>query len=170
MKKNRRIAWLSLGVACMFSCFLCYGEQFRGMSSVTSDFLYTEGSWVTVDPVVAADSVKDEEEVFMSTEQPPVYPGGMEAMMKYLNDSIVYPAKAKRKGISDIVMLRLLIDRTGKIAGIDVENSVDKALIKEAIRVVSKMPNWKPAKRDGKSVAVYFSLPVRFALDSKRSD
>ena len=170
MKKNRRIAWLSLGVACMFSCFLCYGEQFRGMSSVTSDFLYTEGSWVTVDPVVAADSVKDEEEVFMSTEQPPVYPGGVEAMMKYLEDNIVYPAKAKRKGISDIVMLRLLIDRTGKIAGIDVENSVDKALIKEAIRVVSKMPNWKPAKRDGKNVAVYFGLPVRFTLDSKRSD
>lgn len=170
MKKNRRIAWLSLGVACMFSCFLCYGEQFRGMSSVTSDFLYTEGSWVTVDPVVAADSVKDEEEVFMSTEQPPVYPGGVEAMMKYLEDNIVYPAKAKRKGISDIVMLRLLIDRTGKIAGIDVENSVDKALIKEAVRVVSKMPNWQPAKQNGKNVAVYFSLPVRFALDSKRSD
>ena len=91
-------------------------------------------------------------------------------MMKYLEDNIVYPAKAKRKGISDIVMLRLLIDRTGKIAGIDVENSVDKALIKEAIRVVSKMPNWKPAKRDGKNVAVYFGLPVRFTLDSKRSD
>lgn len=170
MKKNRRIAWLSLGVACMFSCFLCYGEHFRGKSRFASDLLATEESWVTVDPVVAADSVKDEEEVFMSTEQPPVYPGGVEAMMKYLEDNIVYPAKAKRKGISDIVMLRLLIDRTGKIAGIDVENSVDKALIKEAIRVVSKMPNWKPAKRDGKSVAVYFSLPVRFALDSKRSD
>lgn len=170
MKKNRRIAWLSLGVACMFSSFSCYGEQFRGKSRFASDLLATEESWVTVDPVVAADSVKDEEEVFMSTEQPPVYPGGMEAMMKYLNDSIVYPAKAKRKGISDIVMLRLLIDRTGKIAGIDVENSVDKALIKEAIRVVSKMPNWKPAKRDGKNVAVYFGLPVRFTLDSKRSD
>lgn len=170
MKKNRQIAWLSLGVVCMFSCFSCYGEQFRGKSRFASDLLGTEESWVTVDPEVAADSVKDEEEVFMSTEQPPVYPGGMEAMMKYLNDSIVYPAKAKRKGISDIVMLRLLIDRTGKIAGIDVENSVDKALIKEAVRVVSKMPNWKPAKQDGKNVAVYFSLPVRFALDSKRSD
>lgn len=170
MKKNRRIAWLSLGVACMFSCFLCYGEQFRGKSRFASDLLATEESWVTVDPVVAADSVKDEEEVFMSTEQPPVYPGGMEAMMKYLNDSIVYPAKAKEKGISGTVVLQLTIARTGKITGIDVENSVDKALIKEAIRVVSKMPNWKPAKRDGKNVAVYFGLPVRFALDSKRSD
>ena len=170
MKKNRQIAWLSLGVACMFSCFSCYGEQFRGKSRFASDLLGTEESWVTVDPVVAADSVKDEEEVFMSTEQPPVYPGGVEAMMKYLEDNIVYPAKAKRKGISDIVMLRLLIDRTGKIAGIDVENSVDKALIKEAVRVVSKMPNWQPAKQNGKNVAVYFSLPVRFALDSKRSD
>ena len=154
----------------MFSCFSCYGEQFRGKSRFASDLLATEESWVIVDPVVAADSVKDEEEVFMSTEQPPVYPGGMEAMMKYLNDSIVYPAKAKEKGISGTVVLQLTIARTGKITGIRVVNSVDSTLNEEAVRVVSKMPNWQPAKQDGKNVAVYFNLPVRFALDSKRSD
>lgn len=170
MKKNRRIAWLSLGVACVFSCFSCYGEHFRGKSRFASDLLATEESWVTVDPVVAADSVKDEEEVFMSTEQPPVYPGGMEAMMKYLNDSIVYPAKAKEEGISGTVVLQLTIARTGKITGIRVVYSVDSTLDAEAVRVVSKMPNWQPAKQNGKNVAVYFSLPVRFALDSKRSD
>ena len=120
MKKNRRIAWLSLGVACMFSCFSCYGEQFRGKSRFASDLLGTEESWVTVDPEVAVDRLKDGEEVFMSTEQPPVYPGGMEAMMKYLNDSIVYPAKAKEKGISGTVVLQLTIARTGKITGIRV--------------------------------------------------
>ena len=123
MKKNRRIAWLSLGVACMFSCFSCYGEQFRGKSRFASDLLGTEESWVTVDPEVAVDRLKDGEEVFITEDEPPVFPGGVEAMMKYLEDNIVYPAKAKRKGISDIVMLRLLIHRTGKIAGIDVENS-----------------------------------------------
>ena len=154
----------------MFSCFSCYGEHFRGKSRFASDLLATEESWVTVDPVVAADSVKDEEEVFMSTEQPPVYPGGMEAMMKYLNDSIVYPAKAKEKGISGTVVLQLTIARTGKITGIRVVNSVDSTLNEEAVRVVSKMPNWQPAKQDGKNVAVYFNLPVRFVLDSKRSD
>ena len=94
----------------------------------------------------------------------------MEAMMKYLNDSIVYPAKAKEKGISGTVVLQLIIARTGKITGIRVAYSVDSTLDAEAVRVVSKMPNWQPAKQNGKNVAVYFSLPVRFALDSKRSD
>ena len=154
----------------MFSCFSCYGEQFRGKSRFASDLLGTEESWVTVDPEVAVDRLKDGEEVFMSTEQPPVYPGGMEAMMKYLNDSIVYPAKAKEKGISGTVVLQLTIARTGKITGIRVVYSVDSTLDAEAVRVVSKMPNWQPAKQNGKNVAVYFSLPVRFALDSKRSD
>lgn len=58
MKKNRRIAWLSLGVACMFSCFSCYGEQFRGKSRFASDLLATEESWVTADPEVAVDRLK----------------------------------------------------------------------------------------------------------------
>lgn len=170
MKKNRRIAWLSLGVACMFSCFLCYGEQFRGKSRFASDLLGTEESWVTVDPEVAVDRLKDGEEVFITADEPPVFPGGVEAMMKYLNDSIVYPAKAKEKGISGTVVLQLTIARTGKITGIRVAYSVDSTLDAEAVRVVSKMPNWQPAKQNGKNVAVYFSLPVRFALDSKRSD
>lgn len=170
MKKNRRIVWFSLGAACLFSCFPCYGEHFRGMSKVTSDFLWTEESWVTVDPVVATDSVKDEEEVLITAEQPPVYPGGAEAMMKYLNDSIVYPTKAKEKGISGTVMLQLTIARTGKITGIRVVNSVDSTLNEEAVRVVSKMPDWQPAKQNGKNVAVYFYVPVRFVLDPKQSD
>ena len=170
MKKNRQIAWLSLGVVCMFSCFSCYGEQFRGKSRFASDLLGTGESWVTVDPEVAVDRLKGGEEVFITADEPPVFPGGVEAMMKYLNDSIVYPAKAKEKGISGTVVLQLTIARTGKITGIRVAYSVDSTLDAEAIRVVSKMPNWKPAKRDGKNVAVYFSLPVRFALDSKRSD
>ena len=169
MKKNRRIVWFSLGAACLFSCFPCYGEQIRGESRAALDLLHMkELRWTT--EVVAADSVKDAEEVLITAEQPPVYPGGVEAMMKYLNDSIVYPAKAKEKGISGTVVLQLTIARTGKITGIRVVNSVDSTLNEEAVRVVSKMPDWQPAKQNGKNVAVYYYVPVRFVLDSKRSD
>ncbi|GEM_PF-3811886 len=169
MKKNRRIVWFSLGAACLFSCFPCYGEQFREESRADMDLLHMEElRWTT--EIVAADSVKDGEEVLITAEQPPVYPGGAEAMMKYLNDSIVYPTKAKEKGISGTVMLQLTIARTGKITGIRVVNSVDSTLNEEAVRVVSKMPDWQPAKQNGKNVAVYFYVPVRFVLDPKQSD
>ncbi len=169
MKKNRRIVWLSFEAALVFSCFSCYGEQFRGEGRADMDLLHMEElRWTT--EVVTADSVKDGEEVFITAEQPPVYPGGAEAMMKYLNDSIVYPAKAKEKGISGTVVLQLTIARTGKITGIRVVNSVDSTLNEEAVRVVSKMPDWQPAKQNGKNVAVYFYVPVRFVLDPKQSD
>ena len=35
-------------------------------------------------------------------------------------------------------------------------------LDKEALRVINKMPLWKPGLQNGKPVSVYFNLPVTF--------
>ena len=110
---------------------------------------------------------EEEEEVFMSAEQPPMFPGGMEALMKYLNDNIIYPVIALENGVSGTVVLQFVVSKTGKIADIKVLNSVDRALDEEAVRVVSKMPDWQPAKQNGNNVAVYFNLPVRFVIGQK---
>ena len=110
---------------------------------------------------------EEEEEVFMSAEQPPMFPGGMEALMKYLNDNIQYPMIALENGVSGTVVLQFVVSKTGKITDIKVLNSVDRALDEEAVRVVSKMPDWQPAKQNGNNVAVYFNLPVRFVIGQK---
>ena len=79
---------------------------------------------------------EEEEEVFMSAEQPPMFPGGMEALMKYLNDNIQYPMIALENGVSGTVVLQFVVSKTGKITDIKVLNSVDRALDEEAVRVV----------------------------------
>lgn len=109
----------------------------------------------------------EEEEIFMSAEQPPMFPGGMEALMKYLNDNIIYPVIALENGVSGTVVLKFVVTKTGKIDDIQVVNSVDRALDEEAVRVVSQMPDWQPAKQNGNNVAVYFNLPVRFVIGQK---
>ena len=110
---------------------------------------------------------EEEEEIFMSAEQPPMFPGGMEALMKYLNDNIIYPVIALENGVSGTVVLKFVVSKTGKIDDIQVVNSVDRALEEEAVRVVSQMPDWQPAKQNGNNVAVYFNLPVRFVIGQK---
>ena len=110
---------------------------------------------------------EEEEEIFMSAEQPPMFPGGMEALMKYLNDNIIYPVIALENGVSGTVVLKFVVSKTGKIDDIQVVNSVDRALDEEAVRVVSQMPGWQPAKQNGNNVAVYFNLPVRFVIGQK---
>ena len=118
---------------------------------------------------IALDTPQEEveEEIFMSAEQPPMFPGGMEALMKYLNDNIIYPVIALENGVSGTVVLKFVVTKTGKIDDIQVVNSVDRALDEEAVRVVSQMPDWQPAKQNGNNVAVYFNLPVRFVIGQK---
>lgn len=118
---------------------------------------------------IALDTPQEEveEEIFMSAEQPPMFPGGMDALMKYLNDNIQYPMIALENGVSGTVVLQFVVSKTGKITDIKVLNSVDRALDEEAVRVVSKMPDWQPAKQNGNNVAVYFNLPVRFVIGQK---
>ncbi|MGL5684086.1 MAG: energy transducer TonB [Marinifilaceae bacterium] len=66
-------------------------------------------------------------------------------------------------------MVSFIIDETGKVCNPKVERSVDPILDKEALRVISMMPNWKPGKQRGKPVKVSQIMPIRFALERKRT-
>lgn len=111
-----------------------------------------------------------EEEPFIVVQQMPQYPGGQDAMMKFLAQNVKYPADAQQRGIQGMVILSFIITKTGEINTIKVVRSVDPALDKEAVRVVSLMPNWIPGKQNGENENVKFTLPVRFALDKPSPD
>ncbi|HXS36696.1 MAG TPA: energy transducer TonB [Flavipsychrobacter sp.] len=82
----------------------------------------------------------------------------------YLSKSIVYPADAKKKHIEGIVKVKFLIDTTGKVSEPVVTKYLYPSLDSEAVRIISKMPPFKPAMQNGKPVNVYFELPVNFKL------
>lgn len=94
----------------------------------------------------------------------PQYPGGEEALMKYLSTSIIYPKDARRSMISGMVFISFSIDRLGDVHDIHVLRSVHPLLDEEAMRVVSAMPRWQPGTQDGEAVKVRYNLPVRFNL------
>jgi len=103
--------------------------------------------------------------IFDDTEMtPPEFPGGQQALMRWLSNNINYPIVAHRAGIQGRVVIQFAVDRDGSIADIDIVQSVDPNLDRESVRMILAMPKWIPGKIDGQAVRVMFTLPISFRL------
>jgi protein TonB len=105
-----------------------------------------------------------EAEIFTVVESMPEFPGGMGELMKYLAENIKYPPLAKESGIQGRVFINFVVEPNGSISNVKVLRGIGGGCDEEAVRVVSKMPNWKPGKQRGKAVRVSYNLPVKFTL------
>ena len=94
----------------------------------------------------------------------PEYPGGIEALYKYLSENIQYPEAAKAEGVSGRVFVRFVVETDGTITGTEVLRGIGGGCDEEALRVVSAMPKWTPAMKDGKAVRVQYTVPFTFTL------
>lgn len=94
----------------------------------------------------------------------PEFPGGMSNLRKYISENVEYPAISQENGIAGQVKVSYIINEDGSISDVEVIESVDPYLDKEAIRVISLMPKWNPGIRDGKFVKMKTSTYVKFNL------
>ena len=106
----------------------------------------------------------DENGIHQVCEEMPEFPGGMRECMNWLSKNVNYPATAQEKGIQGRVIIQFVVERDGSITEPKVVRGVDPDLDKEALRVVSAMPNWKPGKHKGEAVRVKYTLPVMYRL------
>ena len=107
----------------------------------------------------------DNDEVFMSVEKMPVFPGGEAALMTYIRNTIDYPPEAVYRNIQGKVIVQFVVDKTGQVGDVRVVRSVDKDLDLEAVRVVKTLPKFTPGTQFGKPVNVWYTLPVNFKLN-----
>ncbi|MGX8712125.1 MAG: energy transducer TonB [bacterium] len=105
-----------------------------------------------------------ETQIFTVVENDPEFPGGMEALYKYLAQNIKYPQLARDNNITGKVYVTFVVERDGSIANPRVLRDIGGGCGAEAIRVVKSMPKWTPGKQRGKAVRVQFNLPVNFSL------
>lgn len=94
----------------------------------------------------------------------PEFPGGKKEMRNYLSANIVYPKKARKKGIEGKVIIEFVVNKKGEIINEAVFKGINSLLDNEALRVVKEMPRWKAGKQDGKKINVKMLLPVNFIL------
>lgn len=104
------------------------------------------------------------EEIFVVVEKMPEFPGGQEAMMQFLADSIRYPRESMEKGVQGRVICNFVVMKDGSVSDVQVVRGVDSLIDAEAVRVLKLMPDWKPGTQRGKKVNVRYTLPVVFRL------
>lgn len=118
------------------------------------------------DSVIQKDSSRtsDTTEALTFVEVMPVFPGGQDAMLKFIATHTIYPSDAIKKNIQGKVYVRFIVKSDGSVRNISVIRGVHTSLDAEAVRVVQSMPNWIPARQNGKPVNVQFTLPINFSL------
>ncbi|HOG24587.1 MAG TPA: energy transducer TonB [Bacteroidales bacterium] len=112
------------------------------------------------------EEVVEEEEIPVAiVEEKPTFLGGDEnTFTKWVFDRIVYPEVAKENGVQGRVVLSFIVDADGYVKNVTVLRGVDPSIDKEAVRVVSSSPRWKPGRQRDKNVRVRYNFPLNFQL------
>lgn len=134
------------------------------------DFLMRDSK---LKPETGADSVVDmsddsvvdmSEIIYEAVEQQAQFPGGQDALIKWLCYNLSYPKASAENGVQGRVIVQFVVEKDGSISNPTVLRGVDEDLDKEALRIVRRMPKWQPGKKNGVAVRSRYTMPVTFKL------
>lgn len=94
----------------------------------------------------------------------PSFPGGDAKLREWIKKNMKYPSYAKNNGIEGQVLVVFIVEKDGSISNAEVSWGVDPSLDQEALRIVNKMPKWKPGTQNGVAMRVKYRLPITFTL------
>ena len=118
---------------------------------------------------------------------PAQFPGGTEALPKFLHKNLQYLAIAGNYRVEGRVKMNIIVDEDGTIKDISATNCeivrfnstkfaqetnakqkelkelFAKQFAKEAFRVIRKMPKWIPGSINGKNVRTKYCIPISFS-------
>ena len=110
-------------------------------------------------------NVEDENDAVSGCAHMPSFPGGDQALMKFINNNMKYPPEALKNGIEGKVIIQFVVTNSGKIGKVKVARSVNKELDQEAVRLIKMLPDFSPGRNAmGEPVNVWYTLPVIFKL------
>ena len=116
----------------------------------------------------AINTVKKNEVVSQASDA--VFPGGNSEFSRYIQDRMVYPIRCKLAKINGKVMARFIVNVDGTVSNVEIleHNYLCPEFSKEAIRVISQSPRWKPAMVDGKPVKCFQTIPLKFVVEEEK--
>ena len=113
---------------------------------------------------VQEEEEEKEDEIFQVVEQDPEFPGGIEALYKFIQSNLKYPQLAKENNIEGRVFVQFVVEKDGSVSNVKAARDIGGGCGNEAVRVVKSMPKWAPGKQRGKAVRAAYTLPVVFKL------
>ena len=133
---------------------------------MTVPVFYSEYYEDDVKQALLQDSLSQANDTLTDAYKMPEFPGGQEALRKYLQKNTEIPGLYDGNGIQGRVIIQFVVGKDGSIVSARVVRSIDKNLDKKALRIIQSMPKWIPGElEDGTKVYVKFTVPVMFRLN-----
>jgi periplasmic protein TonB len=112
-------------------------------------------------------AMRDADGIYSRADVMPMYPGGEDALQKFVEDNIEYPDQAIENGAEGDVRVVFTVDEKGRVTNIKAtgDNNVEYGMKEEAVAVMNKMPAWTPGKVNGKSVKTRMTLPIVYRIE-----
>ena len=129
---------------------------------------YSDENIIEADSTKTANTEENEEEYieYYYQEIMPEFPGGMAKLMPFIQKNMQYPKIAIKKGIEGRVICQFTVTKDGSIENVFVVRGLHKSLDKEAVRIIKKMPKWKPGEDfNGQVRDCKYTIPVTFKLN-----
>lgn len=141
-------------------------SKFESKGTDTSADLQAIGKFSTeIMGEVQNATTANEDTIYDKVDKNAEYPGGTEALMKFMMTNLKYPETCRKDGIQGRVVIKFVVNTDGSIVDMEETRSPHADLTAEAMRVIKSMPKWTPATVGGKTVRSRFNLPVMFRLD-----
>ena len=141
-------------------------SKFEGKGTDTSADLQAIGKF---SPEIMGEvqnaTTANEDTIYGKVDKNAEYPGGTEALMKFMMTNLKYPETCRKEGIQGRVVIKFVVNTDGSIVDMEEVRSPHADLTAEAMRIIKMMPKWTPATVGGKTVRSRFNLPVMFRLD-----
>lgn len=107
---------------------------------------------------------EEKTDIYQIAEVMPEFPNGLDALFNFISDNLKYPSDALEKGMQGRVVVQVVVNEDGSVTRPQILKSISPSLDKEALRIVSIMPKWKPGTQDGIPVKVKYTFPITFKL------
>ena len=159
-RKTRFGAWKVVAVLPIVALLLMVGCKPAADKNVVQEEIPFEASNVDQSKPIDANT----DDVFEMVEVAPEFPGGTEALYRYLAGNVKYPEKAKADGTEGRVIVSFVVEKDGSVTDAQVRRGVSNEVDAEALRVVQGMPKWTPGMQQGTPVRVHYNLPITFKL------
>jgi len=146
----------------LFSCSMNFSKEEIGGPDPETELKNTEEP--KADENQNTIKSTEEETTFLVVEEMPQFPGGEQAMFKYIGKQLEYPEEAKREGIEGRVFIEFIVEKDGSISNVQVMRGIGHGCDAAAKEVIENMPDWIPGKQRGKAVRVEYRMPLKFTL------
>ena len=106
-----------------------------------------------------------EDSIFIISQKMPSYRNGsLSEFHKHIQEIVKYPQAAIDLELQGKVFVRFVVDKTGYIAHIEIQQGIDPILDNAVIAAIKKSEKWQPGEQRGRPVNVAMSMPVIFRL------